>query len=121
MGQSISVEQAIALAKAGDADAQYALSSALHEAGHFDESLYWLRLAAARELVPARLALAALLMDGQACPRDLQQAIDLLRPLAATQVQANLLLAELHGFAALQIGDRETGLRYLFAAARMGD
>ncbi len=121
MRQSISVEEAFALAKAGDPEAQYALSAALHQAGKLDESLHWLRLAAARELVPARLALAALLMDGQGCPRDLQQAGDLLRPLAATQVQANLLLSELHGFAALQIGDRETGLRYLAAAARMGD
>ncbi len=121
MGQSISVQEAIALAKAGDPDAQYALSSALHAAGQLDESLYWLRLAASRNLVPAQLALAALLMDGQGCPRDLQQAGDLLRPLAATQVQANLLLAELHGFAAWQFGDRETGLRYLLAAARMGD
>jgi prolyl 4-hydroxylase len=121
MAQQISVDEALALAKAGDAEAQYALSAALHAAGKLDESLHWLRLAAARDLVPARLALAALLMDGQGCPRDLPQAIDLLRPLAATQVQANLLLSELHGFAALQIGARETGLRYLFAAARMGD
>src|SRR5690348_1458938 len=121
MGQRISVQEAIALAKAGDAEAQYALSAALHQAGKLDESLHWLRLAAARELVPARLALAAMLMDGQACPRDLTQAGDLLRPLAATQVRANLLLAELHGFAALQVGDRQTGLRYLLAAARMGD
>jgi prolyl 4-hydroxylase len=121
MGQQISIEQAIALAKAGDPEAQYALSSVLHQAGKLDESLHWLRLAAARDLVPARLALAALLMDGQGCPRDLQQAGDLLLPLAATQVQANLLLSELHGFAALGIGDREAGVRYLFAAARMGD
>ena len=121
MAQPISIDDAITLAKAGDPDAQYALSAALHQAGRFDESLHWLRLAAARDVVPARLALAALLMDGQGCPRDLQQAGDLLRPLAATHVQANLLLAELHGFAALQVGDRETGLRYLYAAARMGD
>jgi prolyl 4-hydroxylase len=121
VGEQISVDEAIALAKAGDPEAQYALSALLHQAGQLDESLYWLRLAAARDVVPARLALAALLMDGQGCARDLQQAIDLLRPLAATQIQANLLLSELHGFAALQVGDRETGLRYLFAAARMGD
>jgi prolyl 4-hydroxylase len=121
MGQRISVEQALALAKAGDAHAQYALSSALHQAGMLDESLHWLRLAASANLVPAQLALAALLVDGRGCPRDLQQALALLRPLATTQVQANLLLAELHGFAALEIGDRETGLRYLLAAARMGD
>src|SRR5207237_7656214 len=104
MGQRISVEEAFALAKAGDADAQYALSSALHQAGQLDDSLYWLRLAASRNLIPAQLALAALVMDGRGCPRDLQQAMDLLRPLAATQVQANLLLAELHGFAALEVG-----------------
>ncbi|MGE5183948.1 MAG: 2OG-Fe(II) oxygenase [Acidobacteriota bacterium] len=121
MGQPISIEEAIARAKAGDAEAQYALSAALHQAGKLDESLDWLRLAASRGLVPARLALAALLMDGQGCPRDLQQAGDLLRPLAASHVQANLLLAELHGFAALRVGDRETGLRHLLAAARMGD
>jgi prolyl 4-hydroxylase len=121
VGQQISVDEAIALAKAGDPEAQYALSALLHQEGQLDESLYWLRLAAARDVVPARLALAALLMDGQGCARDLQQAIDLLRPLAATQVQANLLLSELYGFAALRVGDRETGLRYLFAAACMGD
>ena len=115
------MEQAVALARAGDPEAQYALSSALHHAGKLDESLYWLRLAAARDLVPARLALAAIVMDGRACPRDLEQAGDLLRPLAATQVTANLLLAELHGFAALGVGDRETARRYLAAAARMGD
>ena len=117
----ISVQEAVALAKAGDAEAQYALSSALHQAGKLEESLYWLRLAAAQQLMPAQLALAALLMDGQACPRDLQRAGDLLRPLAGSQIQANLLLAELHGFSALQVGDRETGLRHLLAAARMGD
>lgn len=121
MGQKISVQEALALAKAGDVHAQYALSSALHQAGQLDESLYWLRLAASRELVPARLALAAFLIDGRGCPRDLPQAIELLRPLTATQVQANLLLAEIHGFAALGVGDRETGLRHLLAAARMGD
>ncbi len=121
MRQSISVQEVVAHAQAGDVNAQYALSSALHQAGQLGESLYWLRLAASHKLIPAQLTLAAFLMDGQACPRDLQQAIDLLRPLAPTQIQANLLLAELHGFAALQVGDRETGLRYLVAAARMGD
>jgi prolyl 4-hydroxylase len=121
MGQRISFDEAAALAKAGDAEAQYALSAALHQRGRFDESLHWLRLAAARELIPARLALAAMVMDGRQCPRDLQQALDLLRPLAATQVKANLLLAELHGFAVFELGERATGLRYLLAAARMGD
>ncbi|HUJ63106.1 MAG TPA: 2OG-Fe(II) oxygenase [Kofleriaceae bacterium] len=121
MGQRISLDHALALAKAGDPDAQYAVSAALHQAGQLDESLYWLRLAASRNVVPAQLTLAAMWMDGQACPRDLQQARDVLRPLAATEPRANLLLAELHGFAALEVGDRETGLRYLAAAARMGD
>ncbi|HEY2345672.1 MAG TPA: 2OG-Fe(II) oxygenase [Xanthomonadaceae bacterium] len=121
MARGISAQEAIALAKSGDADAQYLLSSALHERGQFEESLHWLRLAAAQGLVPARMALASFLMDGRHCPRDGRQAVDLLEPLAATQVQANLLLGELHGFAALGIGDRESGLRHLLAAARMGD
>jgi prolyl 4-hydroxylase len=121
MAQSISFQEAAALAKSGDADAQYALSSVLHQRGQFDESLHWLRLAAAQKLIPAQMALATILMDGRHCPRDRQQAIDLLQPLAATQIQANLLLSELHGFAALEAADRETGLRYLLAAARMGE
>ncbi len=49
MPQSISFQEAAALAKSGDADAQYALSSVLHERGQFDESLHWLRLAAAQK------------------------------------------------------------------------
>jgi hypothetical protein len=121
MPQNISFQEAAALAKSGDADAQYAMSSVLHERGQFDESLHWLRLAAAQKLVPAQITLAMMLMDGRRCPRDRPQAIDLLRPLAATQIQANLLLSELHGFAALGGSDRETALRYLLAAARMGE
>lgn len=121
MPQSISFQEAAALAKSGDADAQYALSSELHERGQFDESLHWLRLAAAQKLVPAQITLATMLMDGRRCPRDRQQASDLLQPLAATEIPANLLLSELHGFAALRGADRETGLRYLLAAARMGE
>jgi prolyl 4-hydroxylase len=119
MAQSLSFQDASALAKSGNADAQYALSSILHQRGKFDESLHWLRLAAAQKLVPAQITLATLLMDGQMCPRDRQQAINLLQPLADTQIQANLLLAELHGFSA--VADPENGLRYLLAAARMGD
>jgi prolyl 4-hydroxylase len=121
MARRISAEEAVALAKSGDASAQYALSSVLHQRGQFDESLHWLRLAAAQKLIPAQMTLATLLMDGRHCPRDRQQAGDLLEPLAATQIQANLLLSELHGFAALESGDRETGLRYLLVAARMGE
>jgi prolyl 4-hydroxylase len=121
MARSISTEEALALAKSGNAEAQYAVSSVLHQRGQFDESLHWLRLAAAQKLIPAQLTLATLLMDGRHCRRDLQQAVGLLRPLAATQAQANLLLSELHGFASLNFGDRETGLRHLLAAARMGE
>ena len=121
MAQSISLQEAAALAKSGNAEAQYALSSVLHQRGQFDESLHWLRLAAAQKLIPAQMTLATFLMDGRECPRDRQQAIDLLQPLAATQIQANLLLSELHGFAALAAAGRETGLRYLLAAARMGE
>ena len=121
MTPNISFQEAIALAKSGDADAQYALSSALHQRGQFDESMHWLRLAAAQQLVPAKITLAILLIDGRRCLRQLDQAIDLLQPLAATQIQANLLLGEIHGFAAMQGVDRVAGLRYLLAAARMGD
>lgn len=121
MAQSISLQEAAALAKSGNAEAQYALSSVLHQRGQFEESLHWLRLAAAQKLIAAQMTLATFLIDGRQCPRDRQQAIDLLQPLAATQVQANLLLSELHGFAALASVGRETGLRYLMAAARMGD
>src|SRR5258708_8502386 len=123
MAQSISLQEAAALAKSGDAEAQYALSSVLHQRGQFEESLHWLRLAAAQKLTPARVTLATFLMDGRQCPRDRQQAIELLQPLAATQVQANLLLSELHGFAALADGreERETGLRFLLAPARLVD
>jgi prolyl 4-hydroxylase len=120
MVRSISTQEAVALAKSGDADAQYALSSILHERGQFDESLHWLRLAAAQKLVPAQMTLAIFLMDGRHCPRDRQRAVDLLEPLAASQIQANLLLSELHGLAPLEAGNRETGLRYLLAAGRMG-
>ncbi len=121
MAQGISFQQAAALAKQGDSDAQYALSSVLHQRGQFDESLHWLRLAAAQKLIPAQITLATLLMDGRQCQRDRQQAIDLLQPLAASQTQANLLLSELYGFAALGGADRETGLRYLLGAARFGE
>lgn len=121
MAQSISFQEAAALAKSGDAEAQYALSSVLHQRARFDESLHWLRLAASQKLIPAQITLAILLMDGRQCPRDRRQAVDLLQPLAATHIQASLLLGELHGFAALEIADRETGLRYLLAAARLGD
>jgi prolyl 4-hydroxylase len=121
MARNISSRELVALAKSGDADAQYALSSVLHQRGQFDESLHWLRLAVAQKLVPAQMTLATLLIDGRRCPRRLDQAIDLLRPLAATQLQANLLLGEVHGFAALEGTDREAALRYLSAAARMGN
>jgi len=121
MAQSISIDEAVTRAKSGDAEAQYALSSVLHQRGEWGESMQWLRRAAAQALIPAQLTLAILLMDGRRCPRDLQQAMTLLQPLAATETQANLLLGELHGFAALGVGDRETGLRYLCAAARRGD
>ena len=121
MAQNISFQDLVALAKTGNADAQYALSSVLHQRGQFDESLHWLRLAAAQNLIPAQMTLAILLIDGRHCPRQLDRAIDLLQPLAATQAQANLLLGEVHGFAALAGADREAGLRYLLAAARMGE
>ncbi len=121
MARSISTEEAVSLARSGDAEAQYALSALLHDRGRYEESLHWLRLAAAQGLAPARTTLAILLMGGRHCPRDLRQARDLLEPLVATQTQANLLLAELYGFAPLGIGDRETGLRYLSAAARLGE
>ncbi len=121
MAQDISVQEAVALAKAGDADAQYALSSVLHQRGQFDESVHWLRLAASQNLASAQMTLAIFLIDGRRCPRQLDQAVDLLQPLAAAQIQANLLLSELHGFAALEGADREAGLRYLLVAARMGD
>ena len=39
MARGISFQEAAALAKQGDSDAQYALSSVLHERGQFDESL----------------------------------------------------------------------------------
>lgn len=121
MASSISFQEAVTLAKSGDADAQYALSSLLHQRGQFDESVHWLRLAAAQKLIPAQMTLAIFLMDGRYCPRNRQHAIELLQPLAATQIQANLLLSELQGFVALGATDREAGLRYLLAAARMGD
>ncbi|MFM2288276.1 MAG: hypothetical protein RL684_1419 [Pseudomonadota bacterium] len=121
MAQGVSFQQAVALANSGDAEAQYALSSALHERGQFDECLRWLRLAAAQRLATAEVTLATLLMDGRRCPRDLSQASELLLPLAATEARANLLLAELQGFAAFGVGDREAGLRHLMAAARMAD
>ena len=121
MAQSISFPEAVALAKSGSADAQYALSSVLHQRGQFDESVHWLRQAAAQKLIPAQITLAQFLMDGRQCTRDLEQAIGLLQPLATTQIQANLLLSEMYGFAALKIDHREKGLRYLFVAARMGD
>jgi len=121
MAQGISFEEAAALAKSGNSEAQYALSSVLHQRGQFDESLHWLRLAASQRLIPAQITLATILMDGRQCERDRIQAIDLLQPLAATQIQANLLLSELYGFAALGGNDRERGLRCLLGAARMGD
>jgi hypothetical protein len=121
MAQDISFQKAAALAKQGDSDAQYALSSVLHQRGQVDESLHWLRLAAAQKLIPAQITLATILMDGRQCQRDRQQAIDLLQPLAASQGQANLLLSELYGFAALGGTDREQGLRFLLGAARLGD
>ncbi len=121
MAQGISFQEATALAKQGNGDAQYALSSVLHQRGQFDESLRWLRLAAAQRLIPAQITLATVLMDGRQCPRDRQQAIDLLQPLAASQYQANLLLSELHGFTALGGTDTESSLRFLLGAARMGD
>jgi len=121
MGRIVSLAEATTLAKSGDPQAQYALSSLLHQRGEFDDSIRWLRLAAAQGLVAAQVTLAKILMYGQQCGRDIQHAIELLRPLAPGQVQANLLLAEIHGFAALDGSNREIGLRYLFAAARMGE
>src|SRR5258708_13114762 len=121
MAQGISFQEAAALAKSGNAEAQYALSCALEQGGQFEERVDWVGLAGGEKLIQAQITLAILLMDGRRCPRDRPQAIDLLQPLAATQIQANLLLSELHGFAAVEIAGRETGLRYLLAAARMGD
>jgi prolyl 4-hydroxylase len=121
MAQSISFQQATELAKSGDAEAQYALSSVLHQRRQFDESVHWLRLAAAQGFAPAQVTLATFLIDGRVCPRDRQQAIELLQPLAAADVQANLLLAEVEGYAALGATGRVAGLRHLLAAARLGD
>jgi prolyl 4-hydroxylase len=121
MARSISMDEAATRARSGDAEAQYALSSVLYQRREWSESLHWLRLAAAQALIPAQLTLATLLIDGRQCPRDPAQAMALLRPLAATETRANLLLGELHGFAALGLGDRETALRYVCAAARRGD
>jgi prolyl 4-hydroxylase len=121
MAQGISFQEATALAKKGDCGAQYALSSVLHQRGQFDQSLHWLRLAAAQKLIPAQITLATVLMDGRQCPRDRQQAIDLLKPLAVSQHQANLLLGELYGFAAFGGNDIEGALRFLLGAARLGD
>ena len=121
MAQGISIQQATALAKSGDSEAQYALSSVLHQRGQFDESLKWLRLAAAQKLVPAQITLATMLMDGRQCPRDRQQALAILEPLARSHIQANLLLSELHGFAACGGTDRVAALRFLAGAGRMGD
>ena len=117
MARGISTQEAIALAKAGNADAQYALSSVLHERGQFEESLHWLHLAAAQKLIPAQITLAIFLMDGRHCPRDRQRAVELLEPLASSQIQATLLLSELYGFAAWGVADREAGLRYLVGAS----
>jgi hypothetical protein len=121
MAQGISFREAAARAKSGNSEAQYALSSVFHQRGQYDESLHWLRLAAAQKLIPAQITLATILTDGRQCQRDRRQAIELLQPLTATQVQANLLLSELYGFAALGGNDRETALRFLLGAARMGD
>jgi len=121
MGPSTADPALAALAKSGNAAAQYALSSQLHERGQFEASLHWLRLAAAQKLAAAQVTLAMLLMDGRHCTRDLQQAIQLLEPLAASHVEANLLLSELYGFAALGTGERATALRHVLIAARMGD
>jgi prolyl 4-hydroxylase len=121
MAQNISFQEVTALAKSGNAEAQYALSSVLNQRGQFEESLHWLRLSASQKLAPAQMTLAILLMDGRHCPRDRQQAIDLLVPLAAGEIRANLLLGELHGFSNSEHVDRETGLRYLLAAGRLGD
>ncbi|MFO1464938.1 MAG: 2OG-Fe(II) oxygenase [Steroidobacteraceae bacterium] len=121
MAQNISFEQAVELARSGDPEAQYALSSVLHQRQQFDESLRWLRTSAARGFAPARMTLATLLIDGRHCARDRQQAIDLLQPLAARDAQAHLLLAELHGFAALGGESREKALRHLLSAARLGE
>jgi len=121
MAHSISIDEAASRAKAGDAEAQYALSSVLHQRGEWDASLHWLRMAAEQGFMPAQLTLATFLMDGRRCPRDVQQARALLEPLAASETRANLLLSELYGFAALEVDDRETALRFLCAAARRGD
>jgi prolyl 4-hydroxylase len=121
MAQSVSLTELLVLAQSGNPGAQYALSANLHQQGKAEESLHWLRAAAAQSLVPAQLTLATMLVDGRHCPRDRQAAIELLGPLAATQVQANLLLAEIHGFTALGGTNREEALRHLMSAARRGD
>ena len=120
MAQGISFQEATALAKQGNGDAQYALSSVLHQRGQFDESLRWLRLAAAQKLIPAQITLATVLMDGRQCPRDRQQAIDLLQPLAASQLQANLLLSEMYGFTALGGIDQRTACVFCWARPAWG-
>lgn len=121
MSRAMISEEVLALAKSGDAEAQYAISSALHQRGQMAESVHWLTLAAAQQLVPAQLTLAVLLIDGRHCARDRDRAIGILEPLAGKHIQADLLLSELHGFAALGGDDRVTAVRYLVAAARMGD
>jgi len=118
--RALSMQEAVALAEAGDAQAQYALSSTLHARGLHEHSLHWLRLAAAR-LPEAQLTLATLLMDGRHCPRDLPAARALLGPLAAHSAAACLLLAELDGYAALGGTDRASALRHLLAAAQRAD
>ena len=54
MAQRISFPELVALAKSGDAAAQYTQSSVCNERRQFDESLYWLRLAAAQNLIRNR-------------------------------------------------------------------
>jgi prolyl 4-hydroxylase len=119
MESRIPFREALARAQSGDPAAQYAMSSMLYEHGRFEECFHWLRLAATR-LSAARVTLATFLIDGRRLPRDRQQAADLLQPLAAADIEANLLLSELHGFAALGGTDRNAGLSFLLGAARQG-
>ena len=120
MPQSISFQEATALATSGNAEAQYAISSLLHKRGKFDESLYWMHRAATQGLIPAQITLATYLMDGRHCPRDRERAVEWLSPLAASHAEASLLLGEIHGFTATGIADHEAGLSYLCSAARLG-
>lgn len=78
MAEEFNVEELVAKAQTGNADAQYRLAALLMGEQQGDKALTWLRKAAANNHSDARFTLANFYMSGQLVPRDTARAAEMI-------------------------------------------